>query len=184
MKFTAPQTKAIKHTKGNLQLVACAGSGKTEVVARRVVNLLGSGVEPAGIVAFTYTNKAAGELKERITARCHEAGIVYGLLKCMWGACTLLPGITPARGPQVSKVRSLERDPATVVYQPVQHQERVNEVDGPQWRCLEEICEQWPLLSGSKYFARVSDRCQGSGKLFSGQRAKRLQRTIGGKKLF
>jgi superfamily I DNA/RNA helicase len=31
MKFTAPQTKAIKHTKGNLQLVACAGSGKTEV---------------------------------------------------------------------------------------------------------------------------------------------------------
>jgi DNA helicase II / ATP-dependent DNA helicase PcrA len=86
MKFTAPQTKAIKHTKGNLQPVACAGSGKTEVVARRVVSLLGSGVEPAGIVAFTYTNKAAGELKERITARCHEAGIVYGLAEMYVGS--------------------------------------------------------------------------------------------------
>ena len=85
MKFTAQQLKAINHTRGNLQLVACAGSGKTEVVARRVVNLLRSGIKPGGIVAFTYTNKAAGELKERIAARCREAGIIYGLAEMFVG---------------------------------------------------------------------------------------------------
>ena len=40
MKFTDAQQRAIEHVAGNLQLIACAGSGKTEVVARRVVNLL------------------------------------------------------------------------------------------------------------------------------------------------
>jgi ATP-dependent DNA helicase UvrD/PcrA len=40
MKFTDSQQKAIAHVDGNLQLIACAGSGKTEVVARRVVQLL------------------------------------------------------------------------------------------------------------------------------------------------
>ena len=40
MKFTPSQQAAIAHVQGNLQLIACAGSGKTEVVAQRVVNLL------------------------------------------------------------------------------------------------------------------------------------------------
>jgi DNA helicase-2/ATP-dependent DNA helicase PcrA len=76
MKLTDAQKRAIAHTKGNLQLIACAGSGKTEVVARLVANLLNPTtkpkVAPAGIIAFTYTDKAAGELKERIVTRCHE----------------------------------------------------------------------------------------------------------------
>jgi DNA helicase-2/ATP-dependent DNA helicase PcrA len=78
MKFTDAQQRAIDHVGGNLQLIACAGSGKTEVVARRVVTLLtslsdgGSGCTPANIVAFTFTEKAAGELKERIHDRCRE----------------------------------------------------------------------------------------------------------------
>jgi DNA helicase II / ATP-dependent DNA helicase PcrA len=72
MKFTDTQQQAIEHVEGNLQLIACAGSGKTEVVARRVVTLLtsvekgGGGCTPANIVAFTFTDKAAGELKDRI----------------------------------------------------------------------------------------------------------------------
>lgn len=72
MKFTDAQQRAIGHTKGNLQLIACAGSGKTEVVARRVVNLLKNGAVPRNIVAFTFTDKAAAELKERILTRCRE----------------------------------------------------------------------------------------------------------------
>src|SRR5712692_8073402 len=43
MKLTDSQRKAIEHASGNLQLIACAGSGKTEVVARRVVHLLSPG---------------------------------------------------------------------------------------------------------------------------------------------
>lgn len=76
MKLTETQAKAVAHKEGNLQLIACAGSGKTEVVARFVANLLNPTtkpiVVPANIIAFTFTEKAAAELKERIVTRCRE----------------------------------------------------------------------------------------------------------------
>ena len=77
MKFTKEQLKAIGHREGHLQLIACAGSGKTEVVARRVVNLLDPSASPrftpANIIAFTFTDKAAAELKQRVIDRVREA---------------------------------------------------------------------------------------------------------------
>ena len=82
----------MSHIKGNLQLIACAGSGKTEVVARRVVTLLkpesanGGGYRPETIVAFTFTEKAAAELKERIYSRCKgEFGDMTGLAEMYVG---------------------------------------------------------------------------------------------------
>ena len=78
MNLTNAQEQAIRYNGRNLQLIACAGSGKTEVVARRVAHLLttqGKGrLKPRNIVAFTFTNKAAAELKERIVIRTKEAG--------------------------------------------------------------------------------------------------------------
>lgn len=78
MDLTESQRRAIEHDASrNLQLIACAGSGKTEVVARRVVHLLTPGrkdsLQPRNIVAFTFTEKAAAELKERIVTRTREA---------------------------------------------------------------------------------------------------------------
>lgn len=64
--FTADQKKAINHTKGFLRIIACPGSGKTEVVSQRIANLIKDGANPRTIVAFTFTDKAAGELKTRI----------------------------------------------------------------------------------------------------------------------
>ena len=52
-----------------MQIIASAGSGKTEVVSQRVADLLAEGVRPDAIVAFTFTERAAAELKERIEAR-------------------------------------------------------------------------------------------------------------------
>jgi DNA helicase-2/ATP-dependent DNA helicase PcrA len=52
-----------------LQIIASAGSGKTEVVSQRVAALLASGIPPAGIVAFTFTERAAASLKSRIEQR-------------------------------------------------------------------------------------------------------------------
>ncbi|MGQ0656771.1 MAG: UvrD-helicase domain-containing protein [Chromatiales bacterium] len=78
MQFTRNQREAIEHKAGNLQLIACAGSGKTEVVARRVANLLdpnGGALSPRNIIAFTFTEKAAAELKERIHERCRTQGL-------------------------------------------------------------------------------------------------------------
>jgi DNA helicase-2/ATP-dependent DNA helicase PcrA len=90
MNLTDAQRLAVEHTGENLQLIACAGSGKTEVVARRVVQLLSPGgprrLAPAGIIAFTYTDKAAAELKDRIFARCHGAfGEMHGLAEMFVG---------------------------------------------------------------------------------------------------
>ena len=74
--LTPEQQRAVEHGSGNLQLIACAGSGKTEVVAQRVAYLLDPCTEPTmkheNIIAFTFTNKAAAELKHRITARVKE----------------------------------------------------------------------------------------------------------------
>ncbi len=91
-RYTPAQQSAIDHVDGNLQLIACAGSGKTEVVAQRVVTLLraadtgGGGCTPQNIVAFTFTDKAAAELKERIHARCREQmGEVTGLAEMYVG---------------------------------------------------------------------------------------------------
>lgn len=70
MDYTPHQLEAINHLDGNLQIIACAGSGKTQVISQRIVNILKnkgpSGITPANIVAFTFTEKAAGELKNRI----------------------------------------------------------------------------------------------------------------------
>src|SRR5262249_34555386 len=83
MALTKEQERAIAHHAGNLQIIACAGSGKTEVVARRIATLLTPGpqpLQPRTIIASTCTEKAAAELKERIIERCRaELGEVHGL---------------------------------------------------------------------------------------------------------
>ncbi len=60
---------AVSHRGSHLQIIASAGSGKTEVVAQRAAELLATGVDPTGIVAFTFTERAAEELKERLALR-------------------------------------------------------------------------------------------------------------------
>lgn len=65
--------KAVLHRGSHLQIIASAGSGKTEVVAQRVASLLADGVPALGIVAFTFTERAAAELKHRIAERVEES---------------------------------------------------------------------------------------------------------------
>jgi DNA helicase-2/ATP-dependent DNA helicase PcrA len=67
------QLKVITHRGGHLQVIACAGAGKTEAISRRVSSLIEEGVEPAQIVAFTFTERAAESLKHRITKRIADA---------------------------------------------------------------------------------------------------------------
>jgi DNA helicase-2/ATP-dependent DNA helicase PcrA len=67
------QQKVIADRGGHLQVIACAGAGETEAISGRVSSLIEEGVEPAQIIAFTFTERAAESLKNRITKRIADA---------------------------------------------------------------------------------------------------------------
>lgn len=72
MDLNEEQQEAKQHTEGALLIVAGAGSGKTRVLVERIVHLLEKGVHPSEILALTFTNKAAAQMKERI---CRQSAL-------------------------------------------------------------------------------------------------------------
>jgi len=82
--LTPPQREAVTHVDGPLLIVAGAGSGKTRVITRRVSYLISRGIAPSSILGITFTNKAAGEMKQRVSDALGRRMYDFGRLDQPW----------------------------------------------------------------------------------------------------
>jgi DNA helicase-2/ATP-dependent DNA helicase PcrA len=73
------QREAVNYTEGPLLILAGAGAGKTKTIVERIIHIIKGGVEPRKILAITFTNKAAKEMRERVQKRMGEEGMLENL---------------------------------------------------------------------------------------------------------
>ncbi len=91
--LTEPQRQAVCHVDGPLLIIAAPGSGKTRVITRRVGYLISLGIPASAILALTFTNKAAGEMRQRVSDVCQRPVRDFGRLDQSWPTICTFPSL-------------------------------------------------------------------------------------------
>jgi DNA helicase-2/ATP-dependent DNA helicase PcrA len=150
------QQEAVRTTEGPLMILAGAGAGKTKTVVERIVHIIKQGVEPRNVLAVTFTNKAAKEMRERVMHRLGEEGMIES-----WEAGMYRPGKTP----MVKTFHSLGMYLLQEEYERARLTKRLTIYDeGDSLGLIKQVCEELnidPKIHEPKKMKGVISRLKG-----------------------
>ena len=152
---TDAQKQAITHMDGPLLVVASAGSGKTRVVTRRIGHLLDKGVPDENVLGITFTNKAAGEMSERVRTLVGHSRV---MLSTFHSLCARLLRIYGPRVDIPSSFTIYDRDDSMRVIKEVHLRQKLDSTNWTPSRTFEAIARaKSAFLSAKDYAARASN---------------------------
>jgi len=140
--LSEPQKKIINATDKNILCLAPAGSGKTAVLTERIEHLVETGVKPSEIVAFTFTNEAANEMRRRLSEKCKDVFVgtihAYAAIICGRAGIDVAALVLKERFDDII-TKACEAD--MIYYLPVEHLllDEVQDTSEKQYRFVSKI---------------------------------------------
>ncbi|MCL2546476.1 MAG: UvrD-helicase domain-containing protein [Oscillospiraceae bacterium] len=150
------QQQAVDHVDGPLLILAGAGSGKTTVLIERVANMIERGVKPWQILAITFTNKAGGEIRERLEKRVGEqAADVWA--HTFHSACVRILRRDIDRVGFTRSFSIYDADDSQRVLKAIMNEHNIDPNDCPPRAVLTEISKAKDQLLAPEQYAQLHD---------------------------
>ena len=149
--LTEPQRQAVTHTDGPLLVLAGAGSGKTRVITRRAAYVAATVARPYQVLAITFTNKAANEMRERIV----RLGVGPDMTVCTFHSiCARLLRIHHDRADLPGNFTIFDQADQRAVVKQALHRCELDKRNWPVWRVLSRISQAKNAMQTPEEFAQ------------------------------